>query len=136
MYSVFSIPTRPLRCTLYLYNAQEILVHLHDKCSQSEDVVHFEAFVSAVICINGLCRNLAEFRSDVSGAPAWERWRHWLEDSDNRLPRTAQIKRIYREGYYQSLYMEEVMPPVGQDLPSRRQQWELAPIRLLREARD
>jgi hypothetical protein len=43
----------------------EILVHLHDKCSQPEDVVHFEAFVSAIVCINGIRRNLVEFRSDV-----------------------------------------------------------------------
>jgi hypothetical protein len=43
----------------------EILVHPHDKCSQSKDVVHFEALVSVVVCINCLCRNLAEFRSDV-----------------------------------------------------------------------
>lgn len=29
----------------------EIHVHFHDKCSQSEDIVHFEAFVSAIVCM-------------------------------------------------------------------------------------
>jgi hypothetical protein len=58
-------PTKSSSESFLVDRLGEILVHLHDKCSQSKDVVHFEALVSVVVCINCLCRNLVEFRSDV-----------------------------------------------------------------------